>query len=264
MHNLALFAQIVTHLDRQKFKKIVSRYQSDKHAKGYDSWTQLISMLFCHFGKCQSLRDISNGLRCATGNLNHLGVGRAPSKSSISYQNKNRTWLVFRDYYYQLKKSLGQQATGWGKELHIKSKIFLLDSSTITLCLSLFDWARYTHEKGAVKLHTLLDDEDRLPSCLYITDGSHSDNTGAYGMPVPCGSMVVADRGYMDFSLFEDWDSRGIFFVVRHRADIHFDSIREYELPDDIDQHILKDELIEMGRINTWKKYPKHLRRVVV
>lgn len=83
-------------------------------------------------------------------------------------------------------------------------------------------------------------------------------------MPLACGSIVVADREYMDFSLFEDWDSRGIFFVVRHRADIHFDSIREYELPDEVDQHILKDELIEMYRIGTWKKYPKRLRRVVV
>jgi len=68
-------------------------------------------MLFCQFTKSQSVRDISNGLRSATGNLNHLGIEWAPSKSTISYQNKHRDWRLFRDYYYCLLKSLGQQAS---------------------------------------------------------------------------------------------------------------------------------------------------------
>jgi hypothetical protein len=113
------------------------------------------------------VRDISNGLRSATGNLNHLGVNKAPSKSSISYQNKNRNWTLFREYYYQLLGSLGQQANFQQVKFRIKSKIFLLDSTTITLCLSLFDWAKYKTAKGAVKMHTLLDYDGNLPA--YVT-----------------------------------------------------------------------------------------------
>jgi Domain of unknown function (DUF4372) len=92
MSKLTLFAQIISKLDSTKFKKIVSNHQSDKHQKDYSSWTHLVSMLFCQFAKSQSVRDISNGLRSATGNLNHLGVNKAPSKSTISYQNKHRTY----------------------------------------------------------------------------------------------------------------------------------------------------------------------------
>ena len=72
-------------------------------------WNHLVSMLFCQFAKSQSVRDISNGLRSATGNLNHLGVNKAPSKSSISYQNKNRDCNLFKDYYFQLLQSLGSK-----------------------------------------------------------------------------------------------------------------------------------------------------------
>ena len=108
MSNLTLFAQIISKLDRVKFSKLVSSKQTDKHQKGYSSWTHLVSMLFCQFAKSQSVRDISNGLRSATGNLNHLGISKAPSKSTISYQNKHRSWELFKDYYYELLQSLGR------------------------------------------------------------------------------------------------------------------------------------------------------------
>src|SRR5690606_30158348 len=97
--------------------------------------------------KSQSLRDISNGLRSATGNLNHLGMLKFPSKSTWSYQNKNRNWELFSDYYYVLLHSLGQQAQMKRTKFRIKSKIFLLDATTISLCLSLFDWGKIRDPK---------------------------------------------------------------------------------------------------------------------
>ncbi len=138
MANINLFSQIISKLDRNIFSKLVKKYQTDKHEKGYNSWSHLVAMLFCQFAKSQSVRDISNGLRSATGNLNHLGVQKAPSKSSVSYQNKNRSWELFRDYYYQLLGRLGQQARFKQIKFRIKSKIFLLDATTISLCLSIF------------------------------------------------------------------------------------------------------------------------------
>ena len=141
MSNITLFSQIISKLDRGKFSKLIKDKQSDKHSKGFNSWTHLVSMLFCQFAKSQSVRDISNGLRSATGNLNHLGIGKAPSKSTISYQNKHRPWGLFKEYYFSLLESLGQQARFKQVKFRIKSKIFLLDSTTIGLCLSLFDWA---------------------------------------------------------------------------------------------------------------------------
>lgn len=264
MSNITLFSQIIGKLNKQKFSKLVKDHSTDKHQKGYDSWTHLVSMLFCQFAKSQSLRDISYGLKSATGNLNHLGISRAPSKSTIGYQNKHRSWELFRDYYYSLLESLGQQAGFKQVKFRIKSKIFLLDATTISLCLSLFDWAKYKTAKGAIKMHTLLDFDGNLPTYVNITEGKTSDNKGAYDIPLLKGSVIVADRFYNDFPLLNIWDSKGVYFVVRHKNNIQFTTIKENELPENRHEHLLKGEIIELTGVQSKKKYFKRLRRVAI
>lgn len=264
MVNITLFSQIISKLDRSKFNKLVSSRKTDGHNKGYNSWTHLVAMLFCQFAKSQSVRDISNGLRSATGNLNHLGVQKAPSKSSVSYQNKHRDYGLFKDYYFCLLESLGQQAGFKQLKFKIKSKIFLLDSTTISLCLSLFDWAKYKTAKGAVKMHTLLDYDGNLPAYVNITDGKTADNKGAYDVPLHKGSVIVADRFYNDLTLLNVWDSKGVFFVIRHKEKLRYTSIKENNLPENRHKNILIDEVIELKNPSSKKLYPKKLRRVAV
>lgn len=264
MSNITLFSQIISKLNRNSFTKIVRERETDKHQKGYNSWTHLVSMLFCQFAKSQSVRDISNGLRSATGNLNHLGIQKAPSKSSVSYQNKHRSWEMFRDYYFQLFEHLGQQARFKQVKFRIKSKIFLLDATTISLCLSIFDWAKYKTAKGAIKMHTLLDYEGNLPAYVNISDGKTADNKGAYEIPLVKRSVIVADRFYNDLTLLNVWDSNQVFFVIRHKENLQYVSIKENDLPEDRHQHILIDEIIELKNEVSRKKYPKTLRRVVI
>ena len=264
MANITLFSQIISKLDRSKFHKLVKVKQTDKHCKGYTSWTHLVSMLFCQFAMSQSVRDISNGLRSATGNLNHLGIDRAPSKSSISYQNKHRDHELFKEYYFQLLESLGQHPKFKQVKFRIKSKIFLLDSTTISLCLSLFDWAKYKTAKGAVKMHALLDFDGNLPAYVNITDGKTADNKGANDIPLLKGSVIVADRFYNDFPLLNVWDSKGVFFVIRHKENLQFETLKENNLPDNRHQHILKDEIICLKNESSKSKYPGKLRRVSV
>jgi len=264
MANLTLFSQIISKLDRINFAKLVKAKQTDKHQKGYNSWTQLVTMLFSQFAKSSSLRDISNGLRSATGNLNHMGVSMAPSKSTVGYQNKNRDWTLFKEYYFVLLKSLGQQAGFKQIKFKIKSKIFLLDSTTIGLCLNIFDWAKYKTTKGAVKIHTMLDFDGNLPAYINITDGKTADNKGAYDVPLLKNSVIVADRYYNDFPLLNIWDSSGVFFVVRHKDNIQYRVITENNLPESKHPHLLKDEIIELKNKSSKQKYPKRLRRVAV
>lgn len=263
MSKVTLFGQIIQRLDRSIFNKIVKERQTDKYQKGFNSWSHLVSMLFSQFAKSQSLRDISNGLRSATGNLNHLGNVQAPSKSNLGYQNKHRNWELFRDYYYALQKHLGQQAGFKQVKFRINSKIFLLDATIITLSLSLYDWAKYKTKKGAVKLHTLLDFDGNLPAYVNITDGKTADNKGAYDIPLLRHSVIVADRFYNDFALLNIWDSNELYFVIRHKKNLKFIPIKENELSEKRNQHILKDEIIELTG-KTKEKYPKKLRRVAV
>lgn len=264
MAKITLFSQIISKLDRLSFGKLVNARDTDKHQKGVDSWAHLVTMLFCQFAGSQSNRDISHGMRSATGNLNHMGVGSAPSKSTISYQNKRRDWRLFRDYYYQLLQSLGQHPKFKQVKFKIKSKIFLLDSTTISLCLSLFDWAKYKTSKGAIKMHTLLDYDGNLPAYVHVSDGKTADNTAAYNVPLVKNSVIVADRFYNDFSLLNIWDSNELYFVVRHKKNLDYETIEENRLPEGRDGHILIDEKIRLVGKKSSEKYKGQLRRVAV
>lgn len=264
MNNITLFSQIIKKVDRSIFNKLVREKQTDKGCKGFDSWTHLVSMLFCHLAKSTSVRDISNGLRSATGNLNHLGVQNAPSKSSISYQNRRRDADLFKELYYILLKSLGQQMNFKRTKLRIKVPIYLLDATLVSLCLSVFDWATFRTKKGAVKMHTLLDYDGKLPVYVNITEGSVADNKGAYGIPLEKGAVIVADRYYNDFPMLNIWDSKGVYFVIRHKGNLSFKPIKERELPQNTAQQVLIDEEIELTNPVSKTKYPKKLRRVAV
>lgn len=264
MANLTLFSQIISKFDRNSFNKIVTDNQSDKYNKGMNSWTHLVSMIFCQFSKSNSLRDIANGLRSATGNLNHFGVGRAPSKSTISYQNKHRDWKMFESFYFAMLDKLSSDAGFKQVKFKIKSKIYLLDSSTISLSLSLFDWAKYKRAKGAIKLHTLLDYDGNLPVYVNISTGKVPDNKGAADIPLIKNSVIVADRFYFDTEMLNKWDSNDVYFVIRLKKNVKYKSLRELDLPENRYGNILKDELIELVGTNTRTKYPKRLRRVAI
>ena len=264
MANITLFAQAIGRLPKECIRKIIREEKTDKHSKGYDTWSQFISMMFCQFSGCDSVRDISNGLNSANGNLNHLGICRAPSKSTVAYQNAKRDSGVFRRIFYALLAHFGQQAVWQRTRFRFKMPIKLLDSSTITLTMSLYEWAHYTTKKGAVKMHTLLDYDSLLPEFVNITDGKCGDNRGALDIPVSPHSVVVADRGYCDFSLLDYWDSRNVFFVVRHRDNLLYSQIEERLLPETRAQNVLIDEIIELTGEQTKKKYTKPLRRIAI
>ena len=264
MANITLFAQAIGRLPKEIIRKIIREEKTDKHSKGYDTWIQFISMMFCQFSGCDSVRDISNGLNSANGNLNHLGICRAPSKSTVAYQNAKRDSGVFRRIFYALLAHFGQQAVWQRTKFRFKMPIKLLDSSTITLTMSLYEWAHYTTRKGAVKMHTLLDYDSLLPEFVNITDGKCGDNRGALDIPVSPHSVVVADRGNCDISLLDHWDSRNVFFVVRHKDNLLYSQIEERSLPETRAQNVLIDEIVELKGEQTKKKYTRPLRRIAV
>ena len=244
MANIALFAQAIGKLPKENIRKIIRQAKTDKHCKGYTSWSQFVRMMFCQFSGCDSVRDISNGPNSANGNLNHLSISRAPSKSTVAYQNAHRDSKVFRDIFYEMYRHFGQQAQ-WGRgKFRFKMPIKLLDPSTVTLTMSLYEWAHYTTRKGAVKMHTLLDYDSLLPEFVNVTDGKCGDNRAAFDIPVTLHSVVVADRGYCDFSLLDDWDSNNVFFVVRHRDNLLYSQVRELELPGKRAQNVLAASII--------------------
>ena len=262
--NISLFAQAMTLMDRTLFNKIVTEHNSDKHHKGINSWTHLVTMVFMQLAGATSVRDISNGLRSATGNLNHLGVTTAPSKSSISYINKNRTYEVFKDMYFSLLDKLEpslQRRKKYARQL--KRKVFIMDASIIPLSLSLFDWAKFRKKKGAIKLHTVLDYDTGLPCYAILTDGKTHDVKEAQNVTFPAESVLVVDRAYVDYQWLYNLDSSGVFFVTRLKSNADIKLTKTF-LTNEKDEHILSDQDIELTGFYSSKNYPKGLRIVKV
>ena len=264
MAKITLISQILNKLDRNNFRSLVKEHRSDKHNKGINSWTHLVSMIFCHFSKSNSLREISNGLKSATGNLNHLGVSRAPSKSTLSYINEHRDWDIFKDYYYKTLEQISTQAGFRQTKFRIKSKIYLMDATLISLCLSIFDWAKYRRAKGAIKLHTILDYDGCLPVYLNMSDGKKHEVEDAQQLLFPSGSVVVMDRGYIDYAMLYKWTQNNVNFVTRLKCNTQFERMNEIPLPDNRHENILLDEYIMLTSQKGKDSYPVKLRRVVV
>jgi Transposase DDE domain/Domain of unknown function (DUF4372) len=257
--NLSIFAQIIRLIPRDIIHLNVEKHNSDYNSKGINTWTHLVSMLYCQFGNFQSIRDISFGLRSATGNLNHLGVTRAPSKSAISYINAHRGWTFFRDVYFSLFKEFKVKVN----RIKLNRKLFILDSTLIPLCISLFDWAYYRKKKGAIKIHTVLDYDSCLPVFIRMTDGKTSDIEIAEKISFPKGSILTIDRGYLDFNFLRDLDSTGVFFVIRAKDNTVFDIVKTLILPEKSENIISDDHIVLIGQ-QTKNKYKKRLRLVQV
>lgn len=259
-----LFSQLLRTFHKINFKKLVKKYKTDKHSKGFDTWSHFVSMLFMQYANADSLRDICLGMQSATGNLNHMGVDKSPTKSNLSYRNKTRTYQVFAEVYYSLLEKLEpslQRRKQYAKR--IRRKMFIIDSSIVPLSLSLFDWAKYRTKKGAIKMHAVLDYDSTLPKYMVVGQGKDHDIKAAKTIGFPAGSVLVADRAYQDFEWLYNLDSKDVFFVTRLKSNVHIEIAEEY-LTNDKNEHILSDQDIELLREETKEKYPDRLRIVKV
>ena len=264
MIKVTLFSQIISLLPKAKIRSVIQELGSDYGCKGYDTWSQLVSMMFCQFGHCDSVRDLSNGLRSATGNLNHLGIVRGPSKSTVAYANKHRKWKVFERIFYTLLDEIGPKFPRYRiPKVHLKRKIFSMDSTLISLCIDAFDWAHYRRAKGAIKLHTVLDYDGLLPVFIDMTDGKTHDVQIAKTLEFPSGSVLLIDRAYLSFDWLSVLDSSGVFFVTRMKKNIKYEVSQTYDIQGSPSQILSDDDILLLGQ-HSAKKYPGTLRLVTV
>ena len=149
----SIFSQILQTFSRHEFASAVKRHKAEKASKGFSSWGQFIAMLFCQLGRAQSLREICDGLACCEGKLKHLGVLEPPKRSTLSYANEHRPWELYQTVFghlYSKCQGVVSNTSGGVKKFKFKNKLVSLDSSTITLTLSMYDWASYQRAKGGV------------------------------------------------------------------------------------------------------------------
>jgi hypothetical protein len=177
------------------------------------------------------------------GKLKHLGVSTPPNKSTLSYANEHRPWELYQSVFNQLLARCEQQTSG-RKKFRFKNRLVSMDSSTIDLCASVFDWAKYKRAKGAVKVHLLLDHEGYLPCFAHITDGKSSDIAVARGLKFQPGTIVVMDRGYVDYDWWEQLTKQGVYFVTRLKKDILWDEVESRKAPQN--SNVIRDQIIRI------------------
>ncbi len=260
----SLFNQLLDHFPKLEFDGLVRKHQADKGAKGFATRTQLVAMLFCQLARADSLREICNGLACSQGKLIHLGVSHAPNKSTLSYANEHRPAALFEDLFWTtMNRFRDRQALGGRKaKFRFKNKLLSLDSTTISLCLTMFPWAKFRRAKGGVKAHVVLDHDDYMPEYVLLTEARRSDVSVAQNLAFNPETIVVVDRGYTDYALFGRWAREGVYFVTRLKENAAYEVVAECEIPQN--RNIVSDQIIRLTGQQAEKDYPVELRRIVV
>jgi len=256
----SLFSQLLCVVNRHQFERRVRESGAEKGAKGFSCWSQFVAMMFCQLAQAKSLREISDGLACCEGKLNHLGLEAGPKRSTLSYANARRPWQLFESLFYDqlaLAQSLAPK-----KKLRFKNKLLSLDATVIDLCLSMFNWATFRQTKGAVKLHLLLDHDGYLPVYAHLTEGNVHELRVAKSLHFPKGSVVVMDRAYVDYRQFARWTKAGIFFVTRLKENANYWDFEDRPVPKN--SNVLKDQLIRLNPITAGAPCREDLRLVTV
>ncbi len=254
----SIFSQLLQLFPKTEFYEAVKKTQAERHTKGFSCWGQFVAMLFCQLGRAHTLREITGGLRSCEGKLQHLGIN-APSRSTLAYANQHRPWQLYQEIFLKLLERCRSQVSG-AKKFRFKNPLRSLDSTTIDLSVTLFDWAKFRQRKGAVKLHLILDHDGYLPSFALITEGNVPDVKIARRLKFDPGTIVAYDRGYNDFELFGKWSQQGVFFVTRMKENTVYQVVGEAKPP--VYGNIRKDELIELTGYQAPEKCPFPLRRI--
>ena len=244
------------------FARIVARYSGDARVSALPCTEHFRIMAYAQLTWRESLRDIEVTLGANATKLYAMGLRQAVRRSTLADANERRDWRIWADFAAVLIRRANKLYADepLGLDVNIAGNVYALDSSTIDLCLSLFDWAPYRTGDAAIKLHTLLDLRGNIPSFIHISDGKMGDVNVLDILPMEAGAFYIMDRGYVDFTRLYAMHQRGAFFVTRAKS--NFDARRVYSAKVDKASGVVCDQTMALSGSKSARNYPEHLRRV--
>ena len=255
-----LFAQVMEYVPWKTFGRIIDRHDGEAGVRTLDCADLFRVMAFSQLTWRESLRDIESCLASNHSKLFHMGLSGIPARSTLSDALNQRDWHIYHALAMRLilraRDLYAKEPTG----LEFDATVYALDSTTIDLCLSLFDWAPFRSTKAAVKMHTLLDLRGAIPAFIHISDGKMGDVKMLDILPIEAGAFYVMDRGYLDFSRLFTLHQAGAFFVTRAKRGM--DAQRVYSTKTDRSTGVICDQSIRLNGFYVSKDYPEHLRRI--
>ena len=255
-----LFAQVMEFVPWTSFARIVQRHGGNAGVRTLSCAEQFRAMAFAQLTWRESLRDIEASLSANASKLYAMGFRSAVKRSTLADANESRNWLIWSDLAAILIRRARKLYSGDALGVDLDSTVYALDSSTIDLCLSLFDWAPFRSTKAAIKLHTLLDLRGAIPAFIHISDGKLHDVNVLDMLSFEAGAFYVMDRGYVDFERLYALHQAGAFFVTRAKSPM--DARRVYSTPTDRSTGVISDQKVMLNGYYSARKYPEHLRRI--
>ncbi len=256
-----VFTQLVDFLPRKNFEWLVKKYEGNKYVKSFTCWNHLMVLLFGQLSSREGLRDLIVSITPFKSAFHHLGFGKNVSRSNLSKANEIREVKIFQEFADKMV-SIARETCGVVKDFFISNNVYAFDSSTISLCLSVYWWTKLHHGKGGVKLHELYDVKTDIPTFSVIIDASVHDSQVMELIPYEKESFYIFDRAYMATEKLYIIEEAEAYFVVREKHKMSFEVIedKEYNNPS---SGIMADQIIRFKGHKTKKQYPKELRRVV-
>jgi len=247
-----VFAQLLSLLDRQRIARLAHKFHSDRYYKRFRTYEHLVTMLYATFHKCTSLREVTTGMQACVLRLNHLGLKYCPRRSTVSDANRDRPSEVFeaiyRDIYRLAKRHLpdSRSKPSWFK------KLYIVDSSTITLFKEILKNAGRTpidgKRKGGIKVHTLMKADEDVPCLVRMTAAASHDVPFIQNMRLPKRSIVTFDKGYVDYSQYDLWTQQKVYWVTRLRDGAAFEVTTEQDVAaSEKETGVIRDVQIILG-----------------
>ena len=236
-----VFSQLTSFLDRNHFNYLVRKYEGDRYVKYFTCWNQMLALMFGQLSNRESLRDLIIALEAHRGKCYCLGMGKHVTRSNLAKANENRDCRIFEDFAYRMiDEARRKRCTDIFK---LEGNVYAFDSTTIDLCLSVFEWAKFRTTKGGVKVHTMYDVETQVMDVI----------------PYEPASFYIFDRGYNDFKRLYRINALGSFFVIRSKGNLKYKIVRwKRRLP----KNVLSDAEIALTGFYPSQYYPSKLRLV--
>lgn len=259
-HYNTLFSQLLSQLPRHEFDKLVLKYRGDRYSKKLSTWNQLQVLLFAQIGGHQSLREIETGFLSQAAKLYHLGLPEKICRNTLSHANSKRDCKIYHEFFYKLLARCKDLTPK--HRFKFKNPLYAFDATTISLCLSVFPWAKIKHKKGAIKMHVQYDYAGDIPVFMIVSKGDKNDiEIAKRHFAFSRDSIYCFDRGYVDYNWFRRIDGKGAFFVTRRKKDMRYRIVGQHRSFNG-KAGIVDDQIIEMGTADGRNSYPKWLRLV--
>jgi len=255
-----VFAQLLDFVPYSHFEHLVDRYAANHGIRHFSAWSQLLCMIYSQLTRREGLRDLVACLNSQRSKLYHIGIRGKISRSTLADANERRDWRLFEALGHRLIAVAVELYHGEDSGLGLKEPLYAMDSTTIDLCLSLFPWADFRSTKAAVKAHTIIDLRGAIPVFVHITSGKVHDVNILDLIHWPAGSIVVIDRGYLDFARLHALHQCQVCFVIRAKDNTRYTWAASREV--DKSTGLRSDQSILLATAKSKLAYPDRLRRV--